>query len=344
MNNCSWKQGGTIPLTESCSSIIQSNLPIKQKDPESFTIPCTIGNMNAINCLCDLGASFNLMPFFLFRSLFSDKPVKHTQMVLQLADHSLKKSYGIVEDVLVKVDKFIFPVDFVILDYVVDKECPMILGRPFMNTGRALIDVHAGKHTLRIDEKKVEFDMKRVMWNTNDREFMRVDFIDKLVEDQLQDNKLLDQEAFLGSLCTKLSAKISIETEPCQSRQGKIIPCLDREAHVFKETCPFELENDFSRVSKITFHSDELNDEYSEEDEPKPEILIKNEVITPPCSKVPPVVEMKPLTPHLWHTFVGENKTLHIIISNKLSEAQEKRVVQVVKIHVLAMEWKISDI
>ncbi|XP_050207516.1 uncharacterized protein LOC126656934 [Mercurialis annua] len=163
MNKRSWKDKGTISLTENCSSIILSDLPTKLKDPGSFTIPCTIGNLNTVNCLCDLGASINLIPLFLFRNLFGNQSVKQTSKVLQLPDQSIKKPYGVVEDVLVKVDKFIFHVDFVILDYAVDKNCPMILGRPFMNTGRALIDVHAGKLTLRIDEDSVEFDMKKLM-------------------------------------------------------------------------------------------------------------------------------------------------------------------------------------
>ncbi|XP_050222544.1 uncharacterized protein LOC126672635 [Mercurialis annua] len=236
------------------------------------------------------------------RSLFGEQPVKHTSMVLQLADHSLKKTYGIVEDVLVKVDKF-FLVDFVILDYAVDKECPIILGRPFMNTGRALIDVHAGKLILRIDEEKVVFDMKTVMRNTiEEEECMRVDLVDDLVEDQLEENVEAINRGMLQNL------------------------------------------EDFDRFSRVVFHFDDLDDEYSEEDEPKPEILIKERRVTPPSSEVPPIVEMKPLPPHLRYAFVGENKTLPIIISNRLSEAQEKRVVQVVQSHILAMGWQISDI
>ncbi|XP_050211485.1 uncharacterized protein LOC126661671 [Mercurialis annua] len=122
-NKRSWDSGATIPIREVCSSIILNDLPAKLKDPGSFSIPCTIGNMSSIKCLCYLGASINLMPLTLFRTLCGDQTVKSTSMVLQLADHSLKRPYGIVEDVLVKVDKFIFPVDFVILDYAVDKEC-----------------------------------------------------------------------------------------------------------------------------------------------------------------------------------------------------------------------------
>ena len=130
----------TIALTEECSAIIQKKLPQKLKDPGSFTIPCTIGNAVFERALCDLGASINLMPLSIFRRLGLGE-AKPTTVTLQLADRSLKHHRGIIEDVLVKVDKFIFPADFIVLDMEEDKEIPIILGRPFLATGRALIDV-----------------------------------------------------------------------------------------------------------------------------------------------------------------------------------------------------------
>ncbi|XP_050207849.1 uncharacterized protein LOC126657231 [Mercurialis annua] len=156
----SWDENGAITMTESCSSII-TKLPTKLKDPWSFTIPFSIGDMPLTNYLCDLGANINLMHSILFESSFGDLQVKTTPMMLQLADHSIKKPYGIIEDVLVKANKFIFPVYFVVLDYEIDRECPVILGRPFMNAWRALIDVHEGKLSLRIFHDKVDFDMKK---------------------------------------------------------------------------------------------------------------------------------------------------------------------------------------
>ncbi|XP_050238448.1 uncharacterized protein LOC126687913 [Mercurialis annua] len=177
-NKRSWDSGATVPIPEVCSSIILNDLPAKLKDPGSFSIPCTIGTMSSINCLCDLSASINLMPLTLFRALCGDQTVKSTSMVLQLADHSLKRPYGIVEDVLVKVDKFIFPVDFVVLDYAVDKDCPMILGRPFLNTGRALVDVNAGKITLRMNDESIEFDMRHGKSKCEEEKCMKIDAIE----------------------------------------------------------------------------------------------------------------------------------------------------------------------
>ena len=130
----------TVALTEECSAILQQKLPPKLKDPGSFTIPCTIGNLSFDKCFCDLGASINLMPLSVFMQLGLPDP-KPTNMSLHLADLSITYPRGIVEDVLVKVDKFIFPADFVILDFEEDKKIPIILGRPFLATGKTLIDV-----------------------------------------------------------------------------------------------------------------------------------------------------------------------------------------------------------
>ncbi|KAL5539173.1 hypothetical protein UlMin_044786 [Ulmus minor] len=122
-----------VMLTEECSAILQRKLPQKLKDPGSFTIPCTIGDFEFDKVLCDLGASINLMPLSIFRKLGLGE-VKPTTVTLQLADRSIKHPRGIIEDVLVKVDKFIFPADFIVLDMEEDREVPLILGRPFLAT------------------------------------------------------------------------------------------------------------------------------------------------------------------------------------------------------------------
>ncbi|XP_063942853.1 uncharacterized protein LOC135150473 [Daucus carota subsp. sativus] len=127
-----------VALTEECSAVLQQKLPSKLKDPGSFTIPCTIGPLSFDKCLCDLGASINLMPLSVFKKLGLPEP-KPTNMYLQLADRSITYPRGIVEDVLVKVDKLIFPADFVVLDFEEDKKIPIILGRPFLATGQTLI-------------------------------------------------------------------------------------------------------------------------------------------------------------------------------------------------------------
>ncbi|XP_073288032.1 uncharacterized protein [Primulina huaijiensis] len=116
--------------------------------PPPFPAALKKAKLDAQFALCDLGASINLMHFSVFRKLGLGEP-KPTRMSLQLADRSFKYPRGVIEDVLVKVDKFIFPADFVVLDMVEDMEMPLILGRPFLATGKALIDVKEGKLRLR---------------------------------------------------------------------------------------------------------------------------------------------------------------------------------------------------
>ena len=130
----------TVNLIEECSAIIQRMLLQKLKDPGSFTIPCTIRNAIFERALCDLGVSINLIPLSIFRRLGLGE-AHPTIIMLQLADKFLMHPRRVIEDVIVKVDKFIFPVDFIVLDVEEDKEIPIILGRPFLTTGRAMIDV-----------------------------------------------------------------------------------------------------------------------------------------------------------------------------------------------------------
>ena len=100
------------------------------------------------NALLDLGASINLIPLAMLKRI-GDLTIKPTKMTLQLANRVTKYPYGVVEDVLVKVEKFIFPVDFVVMDMTEDEEVLLILDRPFMKTARVIIDVDKGELQVR---------------------------------------------------------------------------------------------------------------------------------------------------------------------------------------------------
>ncbi|PHT40145.1 hypothetical protein CQW23_18999 [Capsicum baccatum] len=123
-----------------CSAIATRSLVQKKADPGAFTIPCTIGSLDFAKAFCDLGASINLMPLSIYRKLGLGDPTS-TNMRLVMADRSVKRPVGILNDVLVKVSSFIFPTNFVILDCKEDSEVPIILGRPFLATGSVLIDM-----------------------------------------------------------------------------------------------------------------------------------------------------------------------------------------------------------
>ena len=162
--------------------MIKRGLPEKMKDPGSFTIPCTIGEFEFPKALCDSGASINLMPYSVAKKL-SLGEITPTTVTLQMADRTLEKPEGIIEDVLVKVGKFIFPADFIILDMEEDSQVPLLLGRPFLATGAALIDMQKGILTLRVGEETTDFNLIRSLRNLD---IERDDI--KLVEDVYVNN------------------------------------------------------------------------------------------------------------------------------------------------------------
>ncbi|XP_049359530.1 uncharacterized protein LOC125824222 [Solanum verrucosum] len=141
------KRAISIDLTDNVhhySAIATGSLAQKKEDLGVFTIPCIIRSIEFVKALCDLRASINLMLLAIYKQLGLEVP-KPTTIRLMMSDRSVKRPVGILCDVLLKVDTFIFLADFVILDYELDFEVPIILGRPFLATGRALVDVERGE-------------------------------------------------------------------------------------------------------------------------------------------------------------------------------------------------------
>ena len=131
---------GIVNLTATCSAVIQQNLQAKMKDPGNYTIPCSIGKYELKKALCDSSASINLMPLSVVQRL-SLGELTPTTITLQMADRSMAQPKGVLEDVLVKVGKFIFHVDFFIMKMEEDTQVLLLLGRPFLATRATLIDV-----------------------------------------------------------------------------------------------------------------------------------------------------------------------------------------------------------
>ncbi|GJZ29431.1 reverse transcriptase domain-containing protein [Tanacetum coccineum] len=134
-------------LNENCSVVLLKKLPEKLGDPVKFLIPCDFLELDECLALSDLGASINLMPLSVWKKL-SLPELTPTRITLELANRLVVYPVGVTEDVFVKVEKFYFPSDFVVVDYDVDPRVPLILGRPFLRTARALIDVHGEELTL----------------------------------------------------------------------------------------------------------------------------------------------------------------------------------------------------
>ena len=149
---------GIVSLTTTCSAVIQKTLPEKMQDPGSFTIPCKIGDAEMGKALCDSGASINLMPLSVAQRL-SLGQLTSIAITLQKEDKTLAHLEGILEDVLIRVGKFVFPMDFIVINMEEDKQVPLLLGRPFLATEAALIDVKKGELTLRVEDEAVHFNL-----------------------------------------------------------------------------------------------------------------------------------------------------------------------------------------
>ncbi|XP_050878629.1 uncharacterized protein LOC127082434 [Lathyrus oleraceus] len=144
-------------------------IPVKKKDKGYVTIPCTIGDISFKKALIDLGASVIRMPLSIYRKL-GIGTVDDIEMTLQFANHLVKRPYGVVEDVLVKIDKFVFPVDFVILEMPEDEEIHLIMGRYFLEIGSCMIDIEEGTMTLKVYDEELKIDSRSAMKHKDDLE------------------------------------------------------------------------------------------------------------------------------------------------------------------------------
>ncbi|GKB44595.1 reverse transcriptase domain-containing protein [Tanacetum coccineum] len=178
-----------MPLNEHCSAVLLKKLPEKLGDLGKFLIPCDFPGMDECLALADLGASINLMPLSVWKIL-SLPELTPTCMTLELADRTISQPIGIAEDVYVKVGKFQFLADFVVVDFDADPRVPLILGRSFLKTGRALIDVYKGELTLCDGKEAVTFNIdqtSRYSSNYDDMTANRIDVIELACDEYSQE-------------------------------------------------------------------------------------------------------------------------------------------------------------
>ncbi|XP_038976409.1 uncharacterized protein LOC113461320 [Phoenix dactylifera] len=296
----------TIALTEECSAIIQNKLPPKLRDPGSFSIPCTIGDVDFSRALCDLGASVSLMPLSVSRKL-GLKELKPTTISLQLADRSVKYPLGILENVLIKVKKFIIPVDFIVLEMEEDTEIPIILGRPFLATAGAIIDVKNGRLTLKVGEEEVEFNLfEATKYPSFTDHVFRVDVVDESTREFFKaENTKEPLETCLVSAGTSKDDNLEIAKVAC----------------ALEATCP--------KPKKRGIYFEDIG---------------KGKPPPPPSNVQAPVLELKPLPSHLMYAFLGENNTLPVIVSVSLSDEQLDKLIRILRLRKKAIGWTISDL
>ncbi|GKC20256.1 reverse transcriptase domain-containing protein, partial [Tanacetum coccineum] len=189
-----------IPLNENCSAMILKKLPEKLGDPYKFLIPCNFPGIDVCHALADLGTSINLMPLSIWKKLSLPELTPTRRMTLELADRSITHPKGLAEDVYVKVGKFHFPTDFVVVDFKADPRVPLILGRSFLSTGRALINVYGEEITLRYAPELLWFSNKSSGGNpTLTSEPLTSEFILEEIKAYLKDDSIspeIDQAEF----------------------------------------------------------------------------------------------------------------------------------------------------
>ncbi|KAM1400776.1 hypothetical protein ACFX2F_028009 [Malus domestica] len=158
-----------VHVRENVSAILQRKLPPKCKDPGSFTIPCVIGNTRFKSAMLDLGASINVMPYSVYASM-NLGALKHDGVIIQLADRSNAYPKGVLEDVLVQVDRLVFPADFYVLEMDESDHAPslpILLGRPFMKTAQTKIDVAKGLVTMAFGGDMISFKISESIETPN---------------------------------------------------------------------------------------------------------------------------------------------------------------------------------
>ncbi|GAU28722.1 hypothetical protein TSUD_372290 [Trifolium subterraneum] len=353
----------TVDMTEECSALIQRKLPQKKKDPGSFTIPCSIGNLCIGRALCDLGSSINLMSLTMMKKI-PGAVAKPTRIQLSLADRSIVYPYGILHDVLVRVGEFIFPDDFIIMDIAEDREVEsLVLGRPFLAIGRALIDVEMGELMLRTDEEKIMFNVKR---HDDESDCFRVDVIEEVVEDvHVEEQPSPPLERVIVNSIEKVEDKFEEEIEECL-RQLKanlvdskpkfeevvdVIEEVVEDVHVEEQPSP-PLERVI--VNSIEKVEDKFEEEIEEclrqlkanlvDSKPKFEEVLSSDKEENAQEDKAKTVELKEIPSHLKYVFLGENGSNPTIISSSLARLEESKFLRVLRANKEAMGWAISDL
>ena len=296
---------GIVNLTATCSAIIQQKLPTKMKDLGSFTIPCSIGKYEFKKALCDSGASINLMPLSVVQRLNLGE-LTPTTITLQMADRSMAQPEGILEDVLVKVGKFIFPVDFVIMQMEEDTQVPLLLGRPLLATGAALIDVQKGELILRVGDEAVHFNINRILEHPN------VEANNYMV---VRNNSPLHGELNYDCIIQHSINEIEMNFQYLESFDCEVLP-----SNLFnKET-----------ISSINENSqDEVNSQKQQTHEQE----TSAEGLT-----------LKELPSHLKYEVLEPEKRNPVIILAALTKAEEQKLLVILRKYKEAIAWSIEDL
>ncbi|GKC46448.1 hypothetical protein Tco_1064170 [Tanacetum coccineum] len=273
-------------MNERCSTVLLNKLPSKEKDPGSFTIPYDIGQLHMDNALADLGANISLMPYTMYEKL---------------------------------------GLDFVILDIPEDSRVPIILGRPFLATARAMIDVFNKKITLRVGDDEVIFEVDQSIKRppTKDDECYGIDDLDDTIIAEAQELLANDEpDSFLSRGLEKSIDQSDLEDcEPvqCNNNNGSNKPIR----HIASINTSYSVDR--KRVEPVEVEREHIYSASANEiDEKKP--------------------ELKDFPHHLEYAYLHDDKSFPIIISSELSEREKISLLQVLEKRKGEITWKMLDI
>nr|GEZ24868.1 hypothetical protein [Tanacetum cinerariifolium] len=298
-------------LNEHCSAVLLKKLPEKLRDPGKFLNPCDFPIMNECLALADLGASIILMPLSVWNKL-SLPELSSTCMTLEVADRSISCPVEVAIDVFVKVGTFHFSANFVVVDFDADPRVSLILGRSFLKTGHALVDVYEGELTLHVG-KEAEVLVFSVSGNPTPS-------TEPIVSNSSPTLTPFGDSDFL---LEETNAFLAIEDEP-------ISPKID--------------EFYYNSKGDILFLEEFLDDDPLSPPLPPQELKVVEPTNEKSFIDEPPVVELKELPPHLEYAFLEGDDKFPVIIVKDLKDAEKTALIKVLKSHKQDLAWQLSDI
>ncbi|XP_052172188.1 uncharacterized protein LOC127788116 [Diospyros lotus] len=321
-----------VNLGRNVSTLIQPTMPLKCKDPATFTIPCTIGELQFTNALLDLGASINVMPKSVYASL-QVGPLKSTRVVIQLANRSMAYPTGVLEDVLVKVKDLIFPADFYVLNMEDDNKlghAPLILGRLFLKTARTIINVHEGTLSMEFVVNTIHFNILDSMkYPSEDHSSWHVNSIDLMV-----DVACADLADFVSEFPTIHDFLDSVHCLDYHDGFSKCVACseIDEFLNLSESDMSFQHAHPVENVSlaKNVMQADGSLD------------LNTNRLL--PSIQQPLALECKPLSDNLKYAYLEEGEKLPVLIANNLCPDQEQRLLDLLRRNKRVIGWTLADI
>nr|GEZ83593.1 reverse transcriptase domain-containing protein [Tanacetum cinerariifolium] len=295
-----------IPLNENCLEMLLKKLPEKLGNPGKFLIPCDFPRMDVCHALANL---------------------------------------GVAEDIFIKVGKFHFPTDFVVVDFETDPRVPLILRRSFLRTGRALIDVYGEEITLRVNDEAVTFNLNqttRYSSTYDDLSLNRIDIIDVAKEEYAQELLYFSNNSSGGNP--------TLTFEPILSDSSHSITPFEGSDFILEEI------DDYLKVESISLEIDHVDCDPEEDicliekllnDDPFQLPLMdlnQGEVVKAKSSiEEPPELELKDIPSHLEYAYIEGVDKLPVIIAKDLKVDEKEALLKVLKSHKRAIAWKITD-